>query len=331
MPAEQIANPPIRRASADAIRAAAASLRQGRLVVFPTETVYGLGGDATNGEAVASIFAAKGRPSFNPLISHVPTMDTALALGDFNDAARTLAGAFWPGPLTLVVPRANDCPIAHLTTAGLDTLAIRIPAHPVAQALLNETQCPLAAPSANVSGRISPTHADHVAGLKGDFVDMILDGGPCEIGLESTIVLCAEGAVRLLRPGGLPLEDLAHVLEQPVLTGEDIVEIQAPTAPGQLLSHYAPNAAIRLNVSMVAPGEALLAFGRKTPPGADLAVNVLNLSAGGDLREAAANLFDHLHTLDATGAESIAVMPIPEAGLGQAINDRLRRAAAPRD
>ena len=331
MSANAVTAPPVLKATNETIRRAAESLRAGRLVVFPTETVYGLGGDATNGDAVAAIFAAKKRPSFNPLISHFSDMENAMIHGYFGELAIRLASAFWPGPLTLVVPKAKNSNIAQLTTAGLKTVAIRVPAHPVAQALLKEVGLPLAAPSANVSGRISPTRAEHVAGLSGDFVDMVLDGGPCDIGLESTIVFCTEGAVTLLRPGGISPDDLEEALGQKIALSSQIEDTDTPQSPGQLKSHYAPNNPLRLNVRQVLPGEGLLAFGKEMPVSSDKAAFTLNLSPTGNLHEAAANLFDHLLQLDARNISGIAVLPIPEAGLGIAINDRLRRAAAPRD
>jgi L-threonylcarbamoyladenylate synthase len=299
---------------------AAEILGAGRLVAFPTETVYGLGGDARNGRAVARIFEAKGRPRFNPLIVHVDSAATARGYVDWPRAADVLAGAFWPGPLTLVLPLKAGAGLSPLVTAELPTLAIRVPAHPVARQLLRTFGGPVAAPSANPSGRISPTTAQHVlAGLSGR-IAAVLDGGPCVVGLESTIVSLADETPRLLRPGGLPAEAVEAALGQPLLqagAGDPL------TAPGQLASHYAPDAPVRLNATARLPGEVLLGFG---PVDCDL-----NLSETGDLAEAAANLFDHLHALDARGATRIAVAPVPDQGLGRAINDRLRRAAAPRE
>jgi L-threonylcarbamoyladenylate synthase len=311
------------RLRADIARGAA-QLRDGRLVAFPTETVYGLGGDATNDRAVAAIFAAKGRPSFNPLIVHVADAEAAMALGRFGEAARRLAAAFWPGPLTLVVPRADDCPVSRLASAGLDTLALRVPAHPVAQALLAQAGLPVAAPSANRSGAVSPTRADHVRASLGDAVDFVIDAGACPVGLESTIVDCAGAAPAILRLGGLARGAVEAVLaaDVPFRAPTD-----APTAPGQLASHYAPRAALRLGAVAARAGEALLAFGPEVPAHDG---PMLNLSASGDVVEAAANLFAHLHALDASGVATIAVMPVPDTGLGEAINDRLARAAAPR-
>lgn len=297
---------------------AAAILRDGGLVAFPTETVYGLGGDARSDIACARIFDAKGRPRFNPLIVHVPDIATARSYVDWPDTADRLAGAFWPGALTLVLPLRAGHGLSPLVTAGLPTLAIRCPAHPVARALLHRFGGPLAAPSANPSGRISPTTADHVrAGLSGR-IGAVLDGGPCDVGLESTIVGLAE-APTLLRPGGLPAEAVEAALGHPLarrISGDPL------SAPGQTASHYAPGARVRLNATEARNGELLLGFG---PMDCDL-----NLSPSGDLVEAAANLFGHLHRLDAMAPVGIAVAPVPATGLGAAINDRLSRAAAPR-
>ena len=297
---------------------AAGILRGGDLVAFPTETVYGLGGDAQSDMAVARIFEAKGRPRFNPLIVHVNSAKAAQEFVEWPDEADILAQAFWPGPLTLVLPLKPNSGLSPLVTAELPTLAIRVPAHPVGQALLAAFGGPVAAPSANPSGRISPTTAAHVsAGLDGR-IAAILDGGPCAVGLESTILGLA-GAPTLLRPGGLPAEAIEAALHRPVgAHGAN----DPLSAPGQLASHYAPNAAVRLNARNRREGEVLLGFG---PVEADL-----NLSPAGDLTEAAANLFHHLHRLDGKGHTTIAVSPIPDHGLGRAINDRLRRAAAPR-
>ena len=305
-------------ANAGGIARAAQKLREGGLVAFPTETVYGLGADARNGEAVARIFEAKGRPRFNPLIVHLDDAAQARKIALFNDTAERLARAFWPGPLTLVLPLRPGAGLSALVSAGLETVALRVPEHPLAQALLKEFAGPVAAPSANVSGRISPTRAEHVLEGLGGRLEAVLDGGPCAVGLESTIIGLAPGPV-LLRPGGLPVEVIEDCLGMPLGRGE---EGARPSAPGQLESHYAPQAAMRLNAEAAAPGELLLGFG-------DVACD-LNLSPSGDLVEAAANLFHHLRQLDALGAGKIAVAPIPERGLGRAINDRLRRAAAPR-
>ena len=301
------------------ISQAADFLRDGRLVAFATETVYGLGADAKNGAAVASIYETKGRPSFNPLIAHVADVAMAQELVEWNHWADVLAAAFWPGPLTLVLPLRAGHGVSPLVTAGLSTLAVRVPAQDAARRLLTEVGGPVAAPSANPSGKISPTTAAHVAaGLEGK-IAAILDDGACGVGVESTIVGLAGDAPMLLRPGGLAAEDIEAALGQPLILRDAADPL---TAPGQLLSHYAPNARVRLNATSVASGELLLGFG---PMDCDL-----NLSDTGDLAEAAANLFGHLHALDAR-ALPIAVAAIPETGLGVAINDRLRRAAAPRD
>ena len=297
---------------------AAALLAQGDLVAFPTETVYGLGADARSGPAVARIFAAKDRPTFNPLIVHLADADAAREYVRWSDMAEGLARAFWPGPLTLVLPLRDGHGIAPLVTAGLDSLAVRVPAHPAARALLRAFGGPLAAPSANPSGRISPTSAQHVmAGLNGR-IAAILDDGPCAVGLESTIVGLTGGAPVLLRPGGLAAERIDAALGRPLAQR---AEASALNAPGQMASHYAPAAPVRLNAETAMAGEVLLGFG---PVECDL-----NLSPSGDLQQAAAALFGHLHQLDAQG-QPIAVSPIPDHGLGVAINDRLRRAAAPR-
>jgi L-threonylcarbamoyladenylate synthase len=314
-----------------AIADAALCLADGGLVAFPTETVYGLGADATNAKAVARLYAAKGRPSFNPLIAHVFDLAAAKRLALFDAAAEKLAAAFWPGPLTLVLKRRADCPVAALATAGLDSIAVRVPKHPVAQGILSRLGRPVVAPSANRSGHVSPTHAQHVMDDLGGRVDFILDGGPTTVGVESTIVACLDRPT-LLRPGGLPREQIEAVLgckldDMPAGT----LDPDAPLAPGMLESHYAPRARLRLQADRVNPGEALLAFGTRLPPGTEDAAVVLNLSPGGDLVEAAANLFSDLRTLDQTDVATIAVMPVPGEGLGEAINDRLARAAAPRE
>jgi len=305
-------------ATASAIKEAAAILRDGGLVAFPTETVYGLGADATNGKAVAAIFAAKGRPSFNPLIVHVTDRAAAETLVAFTPRARALADAFWPGPLTLVLPRKDNSPLSLLVSAGLDTVAIRVPSHPIAQHLIAAADRPIAAPSANVSGHVSPTTAAHVAEELGHKVDVILDGGPTSVGLESTVIGFEAGKPVLLRPGGVSREDIERITGPLILPANPKVQ-----SPGQLESHYAPRARLRLNARDTQPGEILLAFGKDTPSSA------ANLSATGDLREAAANLFAMLRMLDKK-TEAIAVMPIPYDGLGEAINDRLKRASAPR-
>jgi len=290
--------------------------------------VYGLGADATDGKAVARLYAAKGRPSFNPLIAHVPDIAATRTLGIFNDAAERLAAAFWPGPLTLVLNRSPDCPVADLATAGLDSIAIRIPDHPVARDLLRALGKPVVAPSANRSGRVSPTTAAHVLSDLRGRIDLILDGGPTSVGIESTIVACLNRPT-LLRPGGLPRDSIERVLGMP-LADAPPGEADAPLAPGMLASHYAPHARLRLNAGDIRDGEALLAFGPDQPRGG-AAQHTLNLSASGDLVEAAANLFSHLRALDFLNATTIAVMPIPGEGLGEAINDRLGRAAAPKE
>lgn len=308
-------------ATPEGLHRAAAILRAGGLVAFPTETVYGLGGDARSDRAVARIFDAKGRPRFNPLIAHLPDLAAAQRLARFDERALALAAAFWPGPLTLVLPLRPGAGLSDLVTAGLPTVALRVPAHPLAQALLAAFGGPLAAPSANPSGRISPTRAAHVIdGLAGR-IDAVLDGGACAVGVESTII-GLDGPATLLRPGGLPAEAVEAVLGAPLRRGTDAA---APNAPGQLASHYAPAARLRLDADGPGPGEVWIGFGPDARGG-------LNLSPSGDLRDAAAALF---HTLrqadDRAGADgAIAIAPVPETGLGRAINDRLRRAAAPR-
>ncbi len=321
-------------ASPEAIETAVRCLSDGGLVAFPTETVYGLGADATNGGAIARLYAAKERPAFNPLIAHVADPPAAHVLGRFDAAADRLAAEFWPGPLTLVVPQGKGCPVAALATAGLDTIALRAPEHPVAHALLAAFGRPVVAPSANRSGHVSATTAAHVLADLGDRIDLIIDGGPAPVGIESAIVACLGGAPQLLRPGGVAREAIEHALGQPLASPPSVMDSAtaegAPLAPGMLKSHYAPRAALRLGAETVSPGEALLAFGPAAAERASCAVAARNLSACGDLNEAAANLFAHLRALDASGASVIAVMPIPDIGLGAAINDRLIRAAAPR-
>ena len=309
-----------------AIDEAARLLRAGGLVAFPTETVYGLGAIATDETAVARIFEAKGRPRFNPLIIHLPSRERVGDAVETTRDAERLADAFWPGALTLVLPRRADAKLSLLASAGLPTLAVRVPAHPGAQALLEAVGAPVAAPSANASGRLSPSTAAHVAASLGDRVDLILDGGACPVGLESTIVDVSGETPTLLRPGGVAAEEVERVLGRTLARPNGAASETAPTAPGMLASHYAPGLPIRLEAQEIGPGEAYLAFAETAPDGA-----ALNLSEAGDLREAAANLFAMLHRLDdADRFSGIAVAPIPEIGLGRAINDRLRRAAAPR-
>ena len=306
---------------ASTISKAATLLRDGALVAFPTETVYGLGADATNDAAVARIFAAKQRPQFNPLISHVADVEAAFRLGVFSKDAEKLATAIWPGPLTIVVERRPDCPVSLLCSAGLSSIALRVPAHPLALQVLRTVDRPIAAPSANRSGGISPTTADHVRKSLGDAVDMILDGGPSTIGVESTVVRFTDDGPYLLRSGGVARETLDNILGRRVMT---------PTryhtdlhAPGQLESHYAPKALLRLNAAAPEWGETYLGFGAYD-------YGPWTLSKTGDLQETAANLFKMLHAIDDSSVERIAVAPIPMTGLGEAINDRLTRAAAPR-
>ena len=294
------------------------ALRAGKLVAFPTETVYGLGGDATDDRAVAAIFEAKDRPSFNPLIVHLPDAAQVTDHATVNDDVRGMMAEFWPGALTLVLPRRPDSPISRLACAGLDTVALRVPAHDGARALLRAAGVPIAAPSANRSGRLSPTTAAHVAASLGEHVAIILDGGPCTIGLESTVLDVSGPSPAILRPGGVTQEEIETVLGRAV--GVAGAEDGAPKAPGMLSSHYAPALPVRLDARSAEAGEALLGFGRTD--GA-----TLNLSADGDLVEAAANLFAFLDALDRPDYSAIAVAPIPETGLGRAINDRLRRAA----
>lgn len=299
---------------------AAQLLAWGELVAFPTETVYGLGGDARSDQAVARIYEAKGRPSFNPLIVHLPDLIAVERIAHVGPKARMLAQAFWPGPLTLVLPVRDGAGISPLVTAGLPTVAVRVPAHPLAQRLLRAFGGPLAAPSANPSGRVSPTRAEHVLEGLGGRIAAVLDGGACAVGLESTIVLADPDPV-LLRPGGLPVEALEAALGEPMSAGGDAGK---PTSPGQLASHYAPDAPVRLNATEGREGEVLVGFGPVK--------GVLSLSETGDLVEAAARLFQTLRDADSLAGPGgrIAFAPVPERGLGRAINDRLRRAAAPR-
>jgi L-threonylcarbamoyladenylate synthase len=312
---------------------AAALLRAGELVAFPTETVYGLGGDAWNGRAVAAIFAAKGRPHFNPLICHFPSAEAAFAEVIADERARTLAARFWPGPLSLVLPRRPGCRVDLLAGAGLETLAVRVPAHPLALDLLRQVGRPVAAPSANRSGGVSPTTPAHVLAELSGRIAAVLDGGPCAVGLESTVLdLTSRGAV-LLRPGGVPVEAIEAVIG-PVGRPLPLAAAEASRSlrsPGMLLSHYAPALPVRLGATAVAGDEALLAFGPAPLPGAGA---LWNLSPSGDVVEAASRLFAGLRWLDAEGKrlglKRIAAMAVPESGLGAAINDRLARAAAPR-
>jgi L-threonylcarbamoyladenylate synthase len=315
------------QATKDGIARAASMLRDGRLVAFGTETVYGLGGDATRAGSVAAIFEAKRRPRFNPLICHYPSMDAAFAHVAADDRARLVGRTFWPGPLTLVLRRRADCPVALLAGAGLDTLAVRVPDHAVARSMLRLAGVPVAGPSANLSGAVSPTTAAHVLdGLSGR-IAAVLDSGPCAVGVESTVLDLSGPDPVLLRPGGVTLRDLEAVLG-PVRSGG--ADHGALRSPGMMLSHYAPSLPVRLDASSVAANEALLAFGPSLPG----ARCVFQLSEAADTTEAAARLFEGLRWLDAeaprSGADCIAVMAVPEDGLGLAVNDRLRRAAAPR-
>jgi L-threonylcarbamoyladenylate synthase len=312
---------PIVAATPETIEKAARALAGGKIVAFPTETVYGLGANALDASAVAKIFAAKERPRFNPLIVHVPGLAEAETYAAVTPTARKLAEAFWPGPLSLVLKKRAGCGIADLVTAGLDTVALRSPAHPIARALLNEAKFPIAAPSANRSGRVSPTTAAHVAAELGEIPAMILDGGPCRFGIESTVISVVGEKPVLLRLGGTPREEIECRL------GERIAMARSDSpfaSPGQLATHYAPDTKLRLGATSVGPNEALLAFGKDVPKGARITIN---LSEDGKLEEAAAKLFSSLRELDRTGVAAIAVMPIPNRGLGEAINDRLQRAA----
>lgn len=307
--------------------AAADCLAGGGLIAFPTETVYGLGADATNARAVARLYEAKGRPAFNPLIAHVCDLKAARDIARFDERSLRLAEAFWPGPLTLVLPKAPGCPVSDLATAGLDTVAVRVPAHPVAHDILQALGRPVVAPSANISGHVSPTTAAHVFSDLAGRIDLIIDGGPVSVGVESTIVGGFEIPL-LLRPGGLPREEIERLLGEPLgrITAKTHATKTSPLAPGMLASHYAPRTTVRLNAKHLDADEALLAFGPEEIAGGAAA---MNLSPTGDLVEAAANLFSYLRALDTKGARTIAVMPVPDEGLGEAINDRLRRAAVP--
>jgi len=304
---------------------AANLIQKGRLVAFPTETVYGLGADATNEQAVASIYEAKGRPQFNPLIIHVADPSDLDSIVIWNDRAQLLTNIFWPGPLTLVLPRVSGSPIALLASAGLDTIAVRCPNHPVAQQLLRLSGRPIAAPSANASGTLSPTLAEHVADSLGNKVDLILNGGAAQVGVESTVLDLSGPVPTILRHGGVTLEDLSSLLGDVRCA---LIDDDAPKSPGMTSSHYAPRLPVRLNATEVAEDEALLAFGDDSKISGGGAR--LNLSYKGNLIEAAANLFSMMRLLDRPVFKAIAVMPIPETSLGAAINDRLNRAAAPR-
>lgn len=316
---------------ADDLATAASILRAGGLVAFPTETVYGLGADAANAHGVAALYAAKGRPRFNPLIAHVADLDAAQRLGVFDTRANVLAEAFWPGPLTLVVRAAAECPVCALALAGHETIAIRVPAHPVALALIAAFGGAIVAPSANRSGQLSPTLAAHVLGDLDGRIDAVMDGGAAMVGVESTILACLDNQIRLLRPGGIARGAIEAVLGLPIGEANAMDAREGtPLAPGLLASHYAPRAAVRLHAREVHAGEAWLGFGADQPVDLENAVAMRNLSASGDLAEAAARLFGDLRALDESGAATIAVAPIPDHGLGEAINDRLRRGAAPR-
>lgn len=314
----------IKVATSETIKEASILLRNGKLVVFPTETVYGLGGDATNEQAVATIFSVKKRPAFNPLIVHTHNIETARTISIFDDRAEKLAKAFWPGALTLVLPRQKYCKVSLLASAGLNTIAIRIPAHPIALKLIKESKCPIAAPSANHSSSISPTHAMHVISSLPN-VDkggpaLVLDAGQCKIGIESTVIDLSSTQAALLRPGGIVTTDIEKVINKISLSQKFSSK---PKAPGMLAKHYAPSIPLRMHASDKRPGELLLAFGPNAPNTASA-----NLSATGNLIEAAGNLFAMLHALDDDKASGIAVMSIPNIGLGEAINDRLYRAAS---
>jgi L-threonylcarbamoyladenylate synthase len=312
-------SPKILSVDESGITEAAEMLRAGHLVAFPTETVYGLGGDATNGRAVASIFAAKGRPNFNPLIIHVADTETAWRYVNPTPQAEQLAAAFWPGALTMVLPRKPDCPVSELVSAGLETLAVRVPSHPVARQLLELLDRPIAAPSANRSGRISPTKAAHVESELSGVIAAILDGGDCELGLESTVLGFTDKGPVILRPGGVTVEQIEAVL--PLADQSCIQNGNKPTSPGQLSAHYAPNKPMRLEATEWQADEGLLAFGQVDHDGP-----LQNLSSDEDLLEAAANFYHMLRILDESEAETLAAMPIPDTGVGVAINDRLRRA-----
>lgn len=310
----------IKKISAESIAQAVGLLRSGSVVAFPTETVYGLGADAENDQAVAGIFEVKGRPQFNPLIAHIADISWADGFAEMTPAARLLAERFWPGPVTLVMRRKSDCPVSYLVSAGLDTVAVRMPVHPAALKMIAAFGHSVAAPSANISGTVSPTTAQHVAQGLGERIPLILDDGPCVVGVESTVLDVREKQPVLLRAGGLAVEEIEEAAGMAVLFPEKDPEL--PRSPGQLLSHYAPSLPVRLNASEPREGEAFLAFG--PAENADM-----NLSPSGDVREAAANLFAFMRALDAESYKGIAVMPVPMTGLGRAINDRLKRAAYP--
>jgi len=313
------------RRTQQAVQRAATILRSGGLVAFPTETVYGLGAVATDDRAVASIFEAKARPRFNPLIVHVVDAEAGRAIAEWSDLADRLAGHFWPGPLTLILKRRADSDISKLVSAGGETVALRAPSHPLARALLRETGLPVAAPSANRAGRISPTTADHVHHGLGDRVDMVLDGGACTVGVESTVLDITGDRPRLLRPGGLARSAIEEIVGETLEAGDDQpADDKNLRSPGQLQSHYAPRHRLRLNATTVAADEALLAFGPDPLKGA---LVTANLSRSGDLTEAAANFFSMLHHLDKQKVAGIAAMPVPPSGIGEAICDRLKRAA----
>lgn len=314
--------PQIYPANAESLDLAAKTLQKGQLVAFPTETVYGLGADATNDEAIARIYEAKGRPQFNPIIVHVAQAEILKDYVEWTDQAEKLADHFWPGPLTLVLPRLQNSPISLLASAGLDTIAVRCPAHPVARDLISQANCPVAAPSANASGTLSPTAARHVADSLGSAAPLIIDGGPSEVGLESTVLSLSHKVPTILRHGAVTIEMLTPLLGT---VHQSLHDDTAPKSPGMLLSHYAPNIPVRLNALTGTDKEAFLTFGDDNDvQGGAMRIN---LSANGDLIEAAANLFSMMRECDQPSLEGIAVMPIPDEGLGLAINDRLSRAA----
>lgn len=318
---------PVEPATQASIETAAKILADGGVAAFPTETVYGLGADATKVDAVLRVYEMKGRPRFNPLIAHVADIETAEAHGEFNNMARKLSRAFWPGPLTMVLKKRVDSNICDLVSAGLETIALRVPANEIASRLLLAAGCPVAAPSANKAGHVSPTTAAHVRADLGEGPDIILDGGDTALGLESTVVDLSGTKPVLLRPGGIPRKEIENALGVKLA---DAAPSDQPASPGQLASHYAPRTKLRLDAMSLTPGEALLAFGPNPLKSEKSENSMVNLSPIGDIREAATRLFAALRELDTSGYEAIAVMPIPDEGLGEAINDRLRRAAAPR-